>query len=344
MKRLAASLSVAGRENGYPEAERKTIVRGAVGAYRETLRELRRQDQPRRLVLAPGRRGPDGHDAPAGAEGDAQAQPRRRSTRPSTKDSMQAFKKLTQVVDGEPRIVGDPPLIEPIDQIFQGIRRDQIYEELHKIVRSYRSTLQYDRRVLLEEFRLVDVARKVVGVGSVGTRAWIALLLGRDGRDPLFLQLKEAAALRARGVHPEEHRQEQRRAGRQRPAPDAGRQRHLPRLDCRSTRDRRGEARLLRPPAEGLEGIGRDRADGPAGHAAVRAHVRLDAGPRPRPLAATGSRSAPTWVPATPSTGPSPSSPRPTPTRTNGTTRRSPMPIASGRIEAKTGLLITRSG
>jgi len=105
---------------------------------------------------------------------------------------MQVFKKLTQVVDGEPRIIGDPPLIEPIDHIFQGFRRDQIYEELHKIVRSYRSTLQYDRRVLLEEFRLVDVARKVVGVGSVGTRAWIALLLGRDGSDPLFLQLKEA--------------------------------------------------------------------------------------------------------------------------------------------------------
>jgi coenzyme F420-reducing hydrogenase gamma subunit len=82
-----------------------------------------------------------------------------------TKDSMQVFKKLTQVVDGEPRIIGDPPLIEPIDQIFQGVRRDQIYEELHKIVRSYRSTLQYDRRVLLEEFRLVDVARKLVKQG-----------------------------------------------------------------------------------------------------------------------------------------------------------------------------------
>jgi uncharacterized protein (DUF2252 family) len=191
VKRLAASLSVAGRENGYPEAERKTIVRGAVGAYRETLRELAgktnlevwyshldvdelmatmRQLAPKAML----KRAEKALD------------------KAKTKDSMQAFKKLTEVVDGEPRIVGDPPLIEPIDQIFQGIRRDQIYEELHKIVRSYRSTLQYDRRVLLEEFRLVDVARKVVGVGSVGTRAWIALLLGRDGGDPLFLQLKEA--------------------------------------------------------------------------------------------------------------------------------------------------------
>ena len=109
-----------------------------------------------------------------------------------TKDSMQVFKKLTQTVDGEPRIIGDPPLIEPIDQIFSGIRRDQIYEELHRVLQSYRTTLQYDRRILLEEFRLVDVARKVVGVGSVGTRAWIGLLLGRDSDDPLFLQLKEA--------------------------------------------------------------------------------------------------------------------------------------------------------
>ena len=191
VKRLAASLSVAGRENGYPEAERKTIVRGAVGAYRETLRELAGKTN-----LDVWYSHLDVEDLMSTMRQLAPKAMLKRAEKAldkaKTKDSMQAFKKLTQVVDGEPRIVGDPPLIEPIDQIFQGIRRDQIYEELHKIVRSYRSTLQYDRRVLLEEFRLVDVARKVVGVGSVGTRAWIALLLGRDGGDPLFLQLKEA--------------------------------------------------------------------------------------------------------------------------------------------------------
>ena len=191
VKRLAASLSVAGRENGYPEAERKTIVRSAVGAYRETLRELAGKTN-----LEVWYSHLDVEDLMSTMRQLAPKAMLKRAEKTlekaRTKDSMQVFKKITKVVDGEPRIIGDPPLIEPIDQIFQGFRRDQIYEELHKIVRSYRSTLQYDRRVLLEEFRLVDVARKVVGVGSVGTRAWIALLLGRDGDDPLFLQLKEA--------------------------------------------------------------------------------------------------------------------------------------------------------
>ncbi len=191
VKRLAASLSVAGRENGYPDAVRKTIVRGAVGAYRETLRELAGKTN-----LDVWYSHLDVEDLMSTMRQLAPKAMLKRAEKTldkaRTKDSMQVFKKITQVVDGEPRIIGDPPLIEPIDQIFQGFRRDQIYEELHKIVRSYRATLQYDRRVLLEEFRLVDVARKVVGVGSVGTRAWIALLLGRDGSDPLFLQLKEA--------------------------------------------------------------------------------------------------------------------------------------------------------
>ena len=111
-----------------------------------------------------------------------------------TKDSMSAFSKLTQVVDGEARIVAEPPLIVPIHDLAQGVERDEMFETLHELVRSYRQTLEYDRRVLLEEFELTDIARKVVGVGSVGTRAWIALMLGRDGQDPLFLQLKEAEA------------------------------------------------------------------------------------------------------------------------------------------------------
>jgi uncharacterized protein (DUF2252 family) len=191
VKRLAASLSVAGRENGYPEAERKSIVRSAVGSYRETLREFGGKSN---LEVWYARLDVD--DMMATLRQLAPKAMLKRTERAldkaKTRDSMQVFKKLTQMVDGEPRIIGDPPLIEPIDQIFSGIRRDQIYEELHKVLQSYRSTLQYDRRILLEEFRLVDVARKVVGVGSVGTRAWIGLLLGRDSDDPLFLQLKEA--------------------------------------------------------------------------------------------------------------------------------------------------------
>jgi uncharacterized protein (DUF2252 family) len=107
---------------------------------------------------------------------------------------MQVFAKLTHEVDGEPRIISDPPLIEPIAELATGVAAKQLTEGLHEILRSYRTTLQHDRRLLLESFRMVDVARKVVGVGSVGTRAWVALLLGRENADPLFLQLKEAQA------------------------------------------------------------------------------------------------------------------------------------------------------
>ena len=108
------------------------------------------------------------------------------------RDSMSAFSKLTREIEGQARIVADPPLIVPIADLAQGGEREEMFEALQELVRSYAATLPQDRRVLLEQFELVDLARKVVGVGSVGTRAWIALLLGRDGRDPLFLQLKEA--------------------------------------------------------------------------------------------------------------------------------------------------------
>jgi uncharacterized protein (DUF2252 family) len=109
-----------------------------------------------------------------------------------TRDSMQAFTKLTQEVDGEPRIVSQPPLIVPLKELLDDDQRDAIEERLAAVLRSYRKTLETDRRHLLEEFRFVEVARKVVGVGSVGTRAWIALMLGRDNADPLLLQIKEA--------------------------------------------------------------------------------------------------------------------------------------------------------
>lgn len=107
------------------------------------------------------------------------------------KDSLRAFGKLTTTVDGEPRIVSDPPLIVPIEELADG--RD-IEEFARGVIRGYRRTLQGDRKHLLERFRYVDAARKVVGVGSVGTRAWIILMLGRDNEDPLFLQLKQAEA------------------------------------------------------------------------------------------------------------------------------------------------------
>jgi hypothetical protein len=108
------------------------------------------------------------------------------------KDSMRALDRLTRLVDGVPRIVSDPPLIIPIEELVPADARVRLEDELRRLIRSYRRTLTGDRRHLLERFRYVHAARKVVGVGSVGTRAWIVLLLGNDDGDPLFLQLKEA--------------------------------------------------------------------------------------------------------------------------------------------------------
>ena len=107
---------------------------------------------------------------------------------------MKAFDKLVQLVDGRPQLVGDPPLIVPIEDLFRDMQYHQVDEAIHDLLRSYRRTLAGDHRHLLEGFRYTHAARKVVGVGSVGTRAWIVLMLGDDDSDPLFLQAKEAEA------------------------------------------------------------------------------------------------------------------------------------------------------
>jgi uncharacterized protein (DUF2252 family) len=111
-----------------------------------------------------------------------------------TKDSMAAFSKLCQQINGHYEIVDESPLIVPLRVLVPGPEHELTFEWLHKLARSYRTSLDHDRRILLEQFQLADFARKVVGVGSVGTRAWIALFFGRDGQDPLFLQFKEAEA------------------------------------------------------------------------------------------------------------------------------------------------------
>jgi hypothetical protein len=113
-----------------------------------------------------------------------------------TRDSLQALSKLAEMVDGTYRIVSQPPIVVPLRDLAAtyGMEPADADKVLHEQFRAYRTTLQNDRRQLLERFRFVDFARKVVGVGSVGTRAWIVLLEGRDGQDPLFLQVKEASA------------------------------------------------------------------------------------------------------------------------------------------------------
>jgi uncharacterized protein (DUF2252 family) len=113
-----------------------------------------------------------------------------------TRDSLQALSKLGELVDGRYRIVSQPPIVVPARELkaAYGMSAQDVERALHEQLRAYRATLQDDRRHLLERFEIVDMARKVVGVGSVGTRAFIVLLQGRDAGDPLFLQVKEATA------------------------------------------------------------------------------------------------------------------------------------------------------
>ena len=192
VKRLVASFSIAGRERGFSKKERRTIALETVRSYREAMRAFAGMRDlevwySHLSVEQAFREFSGGVDAKRLKKIEADIAKSR------TKDSMQAFAKLTRLVDGEPRIISDPPLIVPFDELAPSkADRNAIQGEVHDVVRSYRRTLETDRRHLLEQFRLVDVARKVVGVGSVGTRAWIALFLGVDNDDPLFLQLKEA--------------------------------------------------------------------------------------------------------------------------------------------------------
>ncbi len=192
VKRLVASFAIAGRELGFSEKERRTVALDTVRSYREAMRtfapmrnlELWYSYLPVEQAFTQFAKGVDPKRLKK-AEGDV--------AKARTKDSMHAFEKLTEVVDGERRIISDPPLIVPISELLPAsMEREAAQNELHAIIRSYRRTLETDRRHLLEQFRFVDLARKVVGVGSVGTRAWIALFLGAGDEDPLFLQLKEA--------------------------------------------------------------------------------------------------------------------------------------------------------
>jgi uncharacterized protein (DUF2252 family) len=191
VKRLAASFEIAGRDRDFTDIQRRDAVLAVGRSYREAMREfalmsnldvwyarLTAEEIVAKLRAAKAKR-----QEKTVEEGFAKAR---------TKDSMKAFNKLTTVVDGEVRIVSDPPLIVPIAELAEGTTRDAITEEIHELFRIYRRSLQGDRRVLAESFRVVDLARKVVGVGSVGARAWILLMLGRDDDDPLFLQVKEA--------------------------------------------------------------------------------------------------------------------------------------------------------
>ncbi|WP_084701431.1 DUF2252 domain-containing protein [Streptacidiphilus anmyonensis] len=191
VKRLAASLEIAGRENSFSRKDRRKIVTAAVRGYQKAMAGFAGMrhldiwyasadlDEVRSLLASHLNK----TRKSMLKQGVAKAQ---------AHDSLRAFRKLTETVDGRRRIIADPPLIVPIADLLAGNQQVTFHGLMRSLLGRYRSTLQSDRRVLVESFELVDMARKVVGVGSVGTRCWIVLLTGRDSDDPLFLQVKEA--------------------------------------------------------------------------------------------------------------------------------------------------------
>jgi uncharacterized protein (DUF2252 family) len=191
IKRLAASLAVAGRHNGFPAKTRRKVLLAAAEGYRTAMRGFA------------GQRFLDvwyAHMDVEQAIGAFRSQMKKKSfkianrllAKAHTNDSTKALRKLTTVADGRRQILSDAPMIAPIEEVYADLQVDAIYEEIRAVLGNYRRTLQPDRRHLLEQFTLVQVARKVVGVGSVGTRTWIVLMEAEDGAEPLFLQAKEA--------------------------------------------------------------------------------------------------------------------------------------------------------
>ena len=191
VKRLAASFEIGGRDRGFSDEQREQINRTAARAYREHIRELaalsnldvwyRRIDiEQIRAAFAPR----------VGKEERKRFE--RNMAKSQRKDRMRAFDKLTHRVDGELRIVSDPPVLVPLEELASGAQLAAAEAQIATLLDEYRGTLDGDTRHLFDSYRYVHTAHKVVGVGSVGTRAWIALFMGRDEQDPLFLQIKEA--------------------------------------------------------------------------------------------------------------------------------------------------------
>jgi uncharacterized protein (DUF2252 family) len=191
VKRLAASFAVAARDLGFDEATRRSVVIATVREYREG---MARFGAMRNLDVWYTRLDADRILHRFGTAITAKAKRHMETTlaKVRTKDSVRALAKLCRVVDGELRIVGDPPLVTPIEDVLPGAEQAHLDQVIRRMIGTYQRSLPVDRQKLLERYRYVHAARKVVGVGSVGTRAWILLLLGRDEDDPLFLQFKEA--------------------------------------------------------------------------------------------------------------------------------------------------------
>ncbi|MDW5598408.1 DUF2252 domain-containing protein [Conexibacter stalactiti] len=192
VKRLVTSFAVAGRDRGFDAAQRTVVNRAVSRAYREAIHRYAAMSE---LDLWYSRISLDALMRQIAAVASAKQLKRaeKNIAKARSKDSVRALAKLTETVDGQLRIRSAPPVVVATRDLFAPAQQAEVDDAIARMLRSYRETLPYDRRRLLERYRYVDAARKVVGVGSVGTRAWIVLLLGRRG-DPLFLQLKEAEA------------------------------------------------------------------------------------------------------------------------------------------------------
>ena len=234
VKRMAASFTIAARNNGFSKSDTRAATMAAVTAYRAAMAEFaqmrtmdiwyscldedtlmagarvavselrgetaaakKQEKQAKQAKAAKKSQKQEKRDKQQ--EKDAQRAERRAQetlAKAHTRDSLQALSKLGELVDGQYRIVSQPPIVVPLRDLAAtyGLSAEEADEVIHEQFRAYRATLQPDRRHLLEQFQVVDAARKVVGVGSVGTRAFIVLLQGRDEQDPLFLQIKEATS------------------------------------------------------------------------------------------------------------------------------------------------------
>ena len=193
VKRLAASVAIAGRDREFTPKEIRAAVLRTVRSYREAMREFAamrnldvwyaRLDVDTLLV-----------DLAQVATPKAMKEARKGVAKAGKKNSLKAFDRLVRVVDGEPRIISDPPLLVPVRELVSDDEAQEREERILNLLGRYRESLKGDRRHLFDSYRFVEMARKVVGVGSVGTHAWVVLMMGRDGQDPLFLQAKEAEA------------------------------------------------------------------------------------------------------------------------------------------------------
>src|SRR6185436_5628829 len=192
VERLAASFSVAGRERGFGSRQRRGLVAAMAAEYRQAMRRLAEIGNLEVWYTKMDVSTISARWGAAAGEKEAKAF-RRGIAKAQAKDRMRALSKLTREVDGKLRIVSEPPRIVPLDELVDE-DPGRIEARVLEILDGYRETLAEDRRILLDGYRFADAALKVVGVGSVGTRAWVVLLLGRDEGDPLFLQVKEAQA------------------------------------------------------------------------------------------------------------------------------------------------------